>query len=956
MSNKVHPIGFDIGRFICNVGLGAFCSILIISTLTSFASASYEKEPSRNNFLASALQGTSTPTATLQPIIQPTQTVQANLQNNSTFTTTLQEIDFTPTYSFSLDTLGYEEIALNSPYGQAEYAFTVPQNWTFETDGILELDLSYVYDQISNIEEYPIIFGDLTVRVDGQTLDIFTIEAEKLDHFRLRVPLLSSLWTTARRRHTLELIFDTGIICRVPHQAKIVIHPTSSIYLNHSEVPLDLNLSLYPRPFYQNAFDPDIVHFVLPSQPSSEDLMNAAAVAAKLGDLTSNQTVISATTDLEFSDLLATSSPISKDHFIIIGQPQDNRLISLLNDTAELPVSLHQNQLEFVTQGPTAVAPSDTFTYIFTVTNTIDEDVELSLVNSLPFSTELVDCTPDCVEDSDNNVVTWNSNRLAPAEMTSFSLTLEATDILTGKKAIENTITLIDSDLGPLNANTLTSTIVTDSSDHELQFSVVREGDYFFVYEGQAVAKEDGIVQEFLSPWDDNKAILILTGLSNEAVRKASQAMSSETRFPGMTGPVALVQDILSPLEINNFAPATEFTFADIGYLDRTITGQGLSSLNYFFDIPYGWQLTKDAGVDIYFTHSQLVDYEDSIISVILGQQPVASIALNDKTAVNGHIHLDLADKIRSSPDIRLRIETDMSLPDEECADLGSNRAWLHVQNHSKFFLPHNKSDNFDFNLNDFPHPFNQNSALTDLIIALPDTPTIEEWETVLSLAARLGNSAAGKTILPVVTMGDTRAEELANYHVIAIGQPSRNALIREVNPQLPQPFLPGSDQIEQRLDDIVFRLPPGTSLGYLQLIPSPWDGKRAFLAITGTTIESVRWSASIPTYQPWLLNDGNLALVRSNRTVNTIDTRQLTKSSAAVAVATAVSEMTPVAMEEATSTISPTSSAGSASETQATEQIEYPGWLIFLVGATGLTVIGIFAFVFWQARRRNSS
>jgi hypothetical protein len=168
---------------------------------------------------------------------------------------------------------------------------------------------------------------------------------------------------------------------------------------------------------------------------------------------------------------------------------------------------------------------------------------------------------------------------------------------------------------------------------------------------------------------------------------------------------------------------------------------------------------------------------------------------------------------------------------------------------------------------------------------------------------------------------------------------------------------LPGTDEIEQKLDDVVFRLPPGVDLGYLQLIQSPWNEARAFLAVTGTTDQGVSWAADLLADRSWALGSGNLALARAEQ-VNTIDTHELTRAAAALAMTTAVPEMTPLTTEEAAASptsLPPSPTSGQVATQQASTAASRPAWIIPLVAITGVVVVAIFAVAFWQTRRNRS-
>jgi len=926
------------------IALGGILITFLIAGLINIAAASPDEQTSGSNFPIPALQVTITPTAT-------TQIVETTTPN--------PEPASASEFSFTLAELGYDEVTLSSPHGTTRYSFRLPENWTIRSDGLLVLDLSYAYNQI-NTGEYPALFGDLTIKLDDQTLEIFSID-EEFDNQQLTVSLpLALLADPDRSMHFIELIFDAAFLCDVPHKAKLVLYPTSSVSLNYDRKPLKIDLAHYPRPFFQSAFDPDNVRFVLPSELTSNDFDNALAIAAKLGDLTTNQLAISATTDLDLGRLLSTNVNSLDEHLIIVGQPEANQFLPFLNEITSLPVSLHQRQLKLETQGPTAVAPGDTVTYAFSIANTFKQEIELSVVNSLSNSVALLGCDPDCVEEKSEQSIVWNELAIAPNETANLFLTLQTTDALTGT-FLEQTVTLIETDSGPLNADTLRATIVADSSNHSLQTSVPREEEYFFVYEGKAVSDGDGVVQEIVSPWNEERAILIITGTNDESVQKASQAMSSEARFPGMSGAVTLVEDVrpLSELGIGDLESSDgEMTFAEMGYSDQIVLGGGgTRQVNYFFELPYGWQLTDDAFMEIHFSHSRLIDYARSGMNVLINNKPVASVAFSDETSDDGRVRIGLSRAGLQTGNNRLTFELDVSMPGV-CVD--SDQAWIRLRDSSKVSLAHHQDGGSDLNLKFFPNPFRTNPALNEILFVLSNPPTVEEFEAALRIAERLGSSADYDSFSPKGIFGeDYLSKNLENIHLVAIGLPSRSALIQQVNDQLPQPYLPGSDQIQQILDNIVFRLPMEVDLGQVQLIPSPWDETRALLAISGTTETGIDKAMHVLLKRPWLLK-GNLAFVTGDE-VEAIDTRKLIGEGVAKAVVSAVPEMTPAATATQTEVVTAVTvplvsgtTPGEAGLPRIQNEASYPAWLIPLVGMTTLIVIVIFAFAFWQTRQRN--
>jgi uncharacterized repeat protein (TIGR01451 family) len=445
------------------------------------------------------------------------------------------------TFQITLAELGYEEKFLSSPYGTAEYTLRLPEGWELREESYFDLDFSYTYNRIDFPETRPLppLFGDIIVAVDGQTQLVFPIEEAMLEHSHLRISLpLPLLNDPARNVHSIKVTLDAGFLCDIPHKARLIIHPTSLFSLVYNQLPITADLALYPRPFYQRAFESDQVQFVLPTRPTEVELAGAVAVAAKLGDLTSRM-VISGTTDLELMDRLG-AGEAPQEHLIVIGRPESNEVILRLSQLGVLPVGLQERQLSLAGEGTAVVAPGGILTYTLTLTNTTQDAVSsLALSDALPAYTHLVACSPPCTEGMEGKEVSWSVPSLKAGEAFSYTLGLRLSETITDS-VIENTVTLLDAASGPLNVNTLTTTVSSAPlPESDLRSSASNKSPYLFVEGERAVPEHDGIVEEIVSPWDQTRAILVITGLSDEAVYKASQAMSFESHFPGMKGPFA---------------------------------------------------------------------------------------------------------------------------------------------------------------------------------------------------------------------------------------------------------------------------------------------------------------------------------------------------------------------------------------------------------------------------------
>ncbi|MBE7472364.1 MAG: cellulose biosynthesis cyclic di-GMP-binding regulatory protein BcsB [Anaerolineales bacterium] len=80
----------------------------------------------------------------------------------------------------------------------------------------------------------------MTIKLNDQTLEVFPIEAQQLDNYHLSIPLPASAFAPSRSQHLISLEFDASSLCVVPHKATLIIHPTSTVWLNYTQRPLSL--------------------------------------------------------------------------------------------------------------------------------------------------------------------------------------------------------------------------------------------------------------------------------------------------------------------------------------------------------------------------------------------------------------------------------------------------------------------------------------------------------------------------------------------------------------------------------------------------------------------------------------------------------------------------------------------------------------------------------------------
>jgi hypothetical protein len=380
------------------------------------------------------------------------------------------------------------------------------------------------------------------------------------------------------------------------------------------------------------------------------------------------------------------------------------------------------------------------------------------------------------------------------------------------------------------------------------------------------IEPEFGVIEEIQSPWNPYRMALVISGQTDQALTRASQALNRNIRFPGMSGPVAIVQDVLPPIPPEGEARNIDLTFADLDLEDQVVFGAVPRRLTVEFDLPRAFELVEVPQLFLSFNHSQVIDGSISVLDVYLNGIPVGTTLLEDANTVDGLLQVDLPAWQLKSGQNRLEIQVEMHLSPEEneCQALTDSRLWTVIRNDSFIRLPY-QAQSVQPTLALFPYPFDENVNLADVSVVIPPRPSVVEMQAMMDLAVNLGRSAGGDYIaLDVTTPDEVSLEALNSGHTILIGRPSRNSLLRAINDQLPQPFALDSDLLEPTLDTVVLFPDPDQSVGLLEQVTLSDSSEAYILVVSGTTDEGVSLAVEA-LLTPNSTRAGTVTVVKSN-------------------------------------------------------------------------------------------
>lgn len=419
---------------------------------------------------------------------------------------------------------------------------------------------------------------------------------------------------------------------------------------------------------------------------------------------------------------------------------------------------------------------------------------------------------------------------------------------------------------------------------------------------------DDGVVQMAHSPWSPGRVVLLVSGNTDAGVLKAAKAVSTGVLRPNTNSNLAIVQD--TNLEVQGASHSIDSTLADLGYETTLLERRGIDSATFRFYIPPGMTLDPDAYFELFFGNSALLDYARSGMVVLINNQPIGSVRFSDATAAEAmnRLQVKIPSSVVLSGNNILEVTSNLQ-PIDNCSLPNLRGMWATVWDQSRLHLPLVQTmteSSQVLSLGEYPAPFIFDPSLSTTAFVL-QRDDLESWRSALQVAAYLGERADGSLISLNTYYADAIPETArASLHFIVMGLAPQMPVMTELNEYLPAPFETESGIATENNLQVTFRIPVDSPVGYVELLPSPWNKGNIIVAAVGNLRQGTAWAISA-LYTSSLRSNlaGNFAVINDQQ-VTTTDTRLAmpednvapTPSSGDVIVVPPVVDTTPVPVE----------------------------------------------------------
>ena len=345
---------------------------------------------------------------------------------------------------------------------------------------------------------------------------------------------------------------------------------------------------------------------------------------------------------------------------------------------------------------------------------------------------------------------------------------------------------------------------------------------------------DTGIVQLARSGWNDGRAVLLVTGANEQALSKASASIAAQDWLPFADASKAFISEVSDTLSAQQFEIDQELGSLS-GDSDLMVEAIGEQTVDLVFNIPADTQISSEAYIELYFRHSQLIDYLQSSLSVSVNGSKVGSVRFSDQSAENGLSRILLPANVLQPLKNELKI-TYTIVPQDICADERSGNYWVSVYEDSYLHLApimdeaHVQTRTY---LNDLPDALLGSHAFSNLVLMASEGDW-QSWRYAVDFAFNLGMKSASDVFMPMVEFtGDGIKEDGLAY--ILIGRTDDVPFSTGLNEQLPLPFLEDGSADLLPLGGVQFEMDATQSLGFLELVDVVSSGTLVY-AILGNS------------------------------------------------------------------------------------------------------------------------
>lgn len=284
-------------------------------------------------------------------------------------------------------------------------------------------------------------------------------------------------------------------------------------------------------------------------------------------------------------------------------------------------------------------------------------------------------------------------------------------------------------------------------------------------------------------------------------------------------------------------------------YTLKDLNGGGLDFVGLFHKeqiiyLPFSEDhyLSESGRISLQFRYSDNLDFNKSLMTVYMGNVPIASKKLEREKASGDEINVTIPKDLAGTAARSIKITFDMELEDMACSLKQDQMPWAYVSDQSQFYLP--VSSEFELSFDARPLPFRRDGKFNDVLIVLSDSPTSRELNLYAQIVGMYGAGVEPYGTFTVKRAGEF-SENDADYNIITAGTYENNNYIKALNENLYFPYNNGGKSFQSN-EQLILSGGYSGNIAIMQLLKSPYTSGRGILAVTGATEEALDYAEEI--------------------------------------------------------------------------------------------------------------
>ncbi|ANS76628.1 cellulose synthase [Paenibacillus yonginensis] len=263
------------------------------------------------------------------------------------------------------------------------------------------------------------------------------------------------------------------------------------------------------------------------------------------------------------------------------------------------------------------------------------------------------------------------------------------------------------------------------------------------------------------------------------------------------------------------------------------LTGPRHQEQTYYIPLPANRSAAGAGKVSISFRYAQNLDFDRSLMTVLINGKPIGSKKLSRELANGDKAVFPIPANLEVAGNFSLTVAFDLELDGAYCSGFQDQTPWAFIAPDSVLQL--NSKDRTDMLFNNYPYPFLRDGRFNRVAVVLPNKPDTATYSTIGNLFSLLGQYAEGNQGEIAFYKDDVDKNQLKNSNLIVIGTYQDNPMIQRYNKDLYFRYNGKGTAITSN-EKIQIAESYGKRIGVIQLVPSPWNDANGMMVLTGVS------------------------------------------------------------------------------------------------------------------------